>query len=154
MPCLLSRAGVLRPIRAALFYLESAFVSDHSTLFADTGLAAIVATQGDESLVRYVTTSGVEIACTAVVGQESLEDAADTGGRDQVRTRTVLIQATDVELPRLKATCWVGSVEYAVRDVQASGDGCARVLLIRTAPSELTRGNYRREQSRPQPIRR
>lgn len=124
-------------------------MSDHSTLFAETGLASLVATQGDEDRVRYVSTAGVEISVTAIVGQESLEETGDQDGRDVVRVRTVLIRSTEVELPRLKATCWVDATEYAVRDVEATGDGFARVTLVRAAASEVTRGNYRREQPRP-----
>ena len=49
-------------------------MSDHATLFAETGLASLVATQGDESRVRYVSAAGVELAVTAIVGQETLEE--------------------------------------------------------------------------------
>ena len=129
-------------------------MSDHSLLFAETGLASLVATQGDESRVRYVSAAGVELAVTAIIGQETLEEIGDQDGRDVIRVRTVLIRATDVELPRLKATCWVDGVEYAVRDVANTGDGFARVSLFRSAASEVTRSNYRREQIRPQTQRR
>lgn len=118
-------------------------MSAHSTLYTATGLAALFAQHADTSRVRYVAPSGVEIAASAVIGEETIEELSDGDGRVNLRVRRVQIKTTDVVEPRVNATCLVDGVEYAVRDVQTAGDGFAVLTLSRSPVSEQSRPNYR-----------
>jgi len=118
-------------------------MSAHSTLYSSTGLAALFAQHADSSRVRYVAPSGVEIATDAVIGEETIEEVSDGDGRVNLRTRRVQIRTTDVVEPRVNAVCLVDGVEYAVRDVQAAGDGFALLTLGRSPVAEQSRPNYR-----------
>lgn len=118
-------------------------MSAHSTLYTATGLAALFAQHADTSRVRYVAPSGVEIAASAIVGDETIEEVSDGDGRINVRRRQIQIKTTDVVEPRVNATCLVDGVAYAVRDVQEAGDGFAVLTLTRSPVSEQSRPNYR-----------
>ena len=105
------------------------------------------------SRVRYVSAAGVEIAVTV-----------DRGPRDVRRNwrprrprrdpRADCRRSCDRRRLPPQGYLLGRRRRYAVRDVANTGDGFARVSLVRLGGQRVTRSNYRREQIRPQSQRR
>jgi hypothetical protein len=117
-------------------------MSIHSTLFADTGLAITFAQHADAGRFVYVSDSGVEISCDAIIGQEQAEEDAEKSGRYSAFVRRVTILAADAS-PRLNGTCRVDGVAYSVTFVESHNEGFTILTLARSPISEQARPSYR-----------
>jgi hypothetical protein len=118
-------------------------LSEHSTLYADTGLAALFALHADTGRVVYVVPPSVETDVEAIVGNESIFEGESQGERTSETRREVTISTDVVASPAMNCTVKVDGVEYAIRDILSAGQGFTTLLLSRVPSSETARPGYR-----------
>lgn len=119
--------------------------SEFETLFAATGLPALVAMHGDAAGRVTVTAAGgvAAVVPAAMIGDEMVDTAAEGSGQVVIYKRDVTFETARLPALRQNAKVTVDGVQYSIHAVLAGGVNTITATLIRTAAGEVTRPDYR-----------
>ncbi len=121
--------------------------SAFETAFADAGAPALLSQFGQSC--TYTPAGGAAVALTAMVGAEQSHEGEYSDGRRLIRTRQITL-ATDpagpyggVEDVHLFDTITVGTVTYAVHEIDSRSHSLVTCTAIRTEDMQRSRDGYR-----------
>ena len=122
--------------------------SAFETAFADAGAPALLSQFGQSC--TYTPAGGAGVVLTAMAGAEQTHEAEYSDGRRLIRTRQITL-ATDLAGPyggvedvRLYDTVTVGTVAYAVHEIDSRSHSLVTFTAIRTEDLQRSRDGYRR----------
>lgn len=122
--------------------------SAFETAFADAGAPSLLAQFGQAC--TYTPAGGTAVSLSAMVGAEQSNEAEYSDGRRLIRTRQITL-ATDpdgdyggVEDVHLYDTVTVGTVTYAVHEIESRSHSLVTCTAIRTEDMQRSQDGYRR----------
>lgn len=122
--------------------------SDFDTQFAEAASPTLLDQFGQS--ITYTPSSGDAVTLTAIVGAEVAHEEDMGEGRKLVRTREIVVgtdpdaTAGGVASPTILDTVTVGTVTYAVRQIDYQTHALTKFETVRTEDMQRSREGYRR----------
>ena len=118
--------------------------SEFATLFAGTGLPAIMAAHGESGRVALTPAGGSSTPINAVIiGDEQVENGPEGTGQVVGYKRELTFARADVTTLRINSKITVDGVQYSIRGIPAGGSEMVTVQIYRGTAGEVTRPDYR-----------